>query len=183
MSWERRRAAVEKLLADGALEQVAPSTEVADRLIADAQAHIALASKGIIDDPPARSSLPTTPAARHARPYSPSKAYAARPEAATSRSSTPCEPSSTTAAVSRSSVASTTYDAVATAANIPTSTPPASPPTTPAKPFRPPGPRLAPLANSSTADGWPASSEATCTIRQTWLPPDPGLGIGLLLVR
>lgn len=51
MSWERGRAEVERLLADGELQQVTPSSEVAERLIADAEAHIGLATKGVDDDP------------------------------------------------------------------------------------------------------------------------------------
>lgn len=51
MSWERGRADIEHLIADGELEPLTPSNEVAERLLADAEAHIALASKGIEDDP------------------------------------------------------------------------------------------------------------------------------------
>jgi hypothetical protein len=51
VSWERGRADVERLLADGELEQVTPSAEVADRLLQNAEAHIGLASKGLDDDP------------------------------------------------------------------------------------------------------------------------------------
>ncbi|WP_420625527.1 HEPN domain-containing protein [Candidatus Poriferisodalis sp.] len=51
MSWERGRSTVERLLADGELQQVTPSSNVADRLLADAAAHIGLASKGITEDP------------------------------------------------------------------------------------------------------------------------------------
>ena len=51
MTWERGRADIERLIADGELERVTPSDEVAARLLADAEAHIALASKGIEDDP------------------------------------------------------------------------------------------------------------------------------------
>jgi CHASE1-domain containing sensor protein len=50
MSWERGRAEIERLL-DGELEQVTPSADVAGRLLANAEAHIGLASKGIEDDP------------------------------------------------------------------------------------------------------------------------------------
>lgn len=50
MSWERGRADIERLIADGELERVPPSDEVAARLLADAEAHIALASKGVEDD-------------------------------------------------------------------------------------------------------------------------------------
>jgi hypothetical protein len=51
MSWERGRVDVERLLDTGELERVTPSAEVAARLIANAEAHIALASKGVDDDP------------------------------------------------------------------------------------------------------------------------------------
>ena len=51
MSWTRGRADVEQLITDGELERVRPSVEVADRLIADASAHVSLASKGIEEDP------------------------------------------------------------------------------------------------------------------------------------
>jgi hypothetical protein len=51
MSWERGRADIERLIADGELERVTPSDEVARRLLADAEAHIGLASKGVEDDP------------------------------------------------------------------------------------------------------------------------------------
>ena len=51
MSWQRGHAEIRRLIADGELEQVAPSTEVAGRLVADADAHIGLASKGTADDP------------------------------------------------------------------------------------------------------------------------------------
>ena len=51
MSWERGRAEVERLIADGELEQVAPSADVAGRLLADATAHVNFASRGVEDDP------------------------------------------------------------------------------------------------------------------------------------
>jgi hypothetical protein len=51
MSWQRGRADIERLIADGELERTTPSGEVAERLLADADAHIALASKGKEDDP------------------------------------------------------------------------------------------------------------------------------------
>lgn len=51
MSWERGRADIERLLQGGELEHVTPSAAVAGRLIANAEAHIALASKGVDDDP------------------------------------------------------------------------------------------------------------------------------------
>jgi hypothetical protein len=51
MSWERGRADIERLIADGELERVEPSDEVAARLVTDANAHISLAAKGVEDDP------------------------------------------------------------------------------------------------------------------------------------
>lgn len=51
MTWERGRSEIERLIADGELEQVVPSAGVASRLLADATAHIRLASKGAADDP------------------------------------------------------------------------------------------------------------------------------------
>lgn len=51
MTWERGRADVEQLLTAGELERVTPSAEVASRLLGNAAAHIALAGKGVEDDP------------------------------------------------------------------------------------------------------------------------------------
>lgn len=51
MSWERGRPDIERLVNDGELERVTPSPEVADRLLVTADAHIALAGKGVEDDP------------------------------------------------------------------------------------------------------------------------------------
>ena len=51
MTWARGKAEVERLIRDGELEQVTPSREVADRLLADAAAHVGLATQGIDDDP------------------------------------------------------------------------------------------------------------------------------------
>jgi len=51
MTWERGRAEIERLVDGRELERVTPSPDVADRLIADATAHIALAGKGVGDDP------------------------------------------------------------------------------------------------------------------------------------
>lgn len=51
MTWERGRADIERLIADNELERVTPSDDVAARLVADAEAHVALAAKGIEDDP------------------------------------------------------------------------------------------------------------------------------------
>lgn len=51
MTWERGRDDIERLIADGEIERVTPSDEVGARLLSDSDAHIALASKGIQDDP------------------------------------------------------------------------------------------------------------------------------------
>lgn len=51
MTWERGRADVERLLAGGELERVTPSEDVAARLLADAERHLGLASKGVDGDP------------------------------------------------------------------------------------------------------------------------------------
>ncbi len=51
MSWERGRADVERLIADGGVERVTPSTDIAARLLGDSEAHINLAAKGVEDDP------------------------------------------------------------------------------------------------------------------------------------
>ncbi|MGH9113406.1 MAG: hypothetical protein ACRDZN_14095 [Acidimicrobiales bacterium] len=51
MSWERGRSDIERLIADGELEGVSSSDEVARRLLADAEAHVGLASKGVEADP------------------------------------------------------------------------------------------------------------------------------------
>lgn len=51
MTWEPGRAEIDKLLRDGELERVTPSEDVARRLLADARAHIALATKGVEEDP------------------------------------------------------------------------------------------------------------------------------------
>lgn len=62
MSWERGRADIERLIADGELERVPPPDEVAARLLSDAEAHIALASKGVEDDPAGASGVTEAPA-------------------------------------------------------------------------------------------------------------------------
>lgn len=51
MTWGRGRPEIDRLLADGELERVTPSEEVAARLLEDADAHLGLAAKGIADDP------------------------------------------------------------------------------------------------------------------------------------
>ena len=51
MTWERGRAEIDRLIAAGELERVTPSPDVADRLLADAGAHVRLASLGTVDDP------------------------------------------------------------------------------------------------------------------------------------
>jgi uncharacterized protein (UPF0332 family) len=50
-AWQRGRPAIERLLATGELDTVQPSPETAERLLAAATAHIALARKGIDEDP------------------------------------------------------------------------------------------------------------------------------------
>jgi hypothetical protein len=51
VTWGRGRAKIDQLLRAGELERVAPSEEVGARLLADAAAHINLASRGVEDDP------------------------------------------------------------------------------------------------------------------------------------
>ncbi|MDZ7734262.1 MAG: hypothetical protein U5R31_15350 [Acidimicrobiia bacterium] len=51
MTWARGRDEVQRLVDDGELEIVEASTDVADRLLQDADAHVRLASLGIDDDP------------------------------------------------------------------------------------------------------------------------------------
>lgn len=51
MSWKRGGPEIERLLRDGELERVTPSEDVAARLVATAEAHVHLASKGVEDDP------------------------------------------------------------------------------------------------------------------------------------
>ena len=51
MTWARGKAEIQKLIHDGELELVEASTDVANRLIADADAHLRLAAKGTEDDP------------------------------------------------------------------------------------------------------------------------------------
>lgn len=50
-TWRRGHPAVERLVGTGELEQVQSSPATAERLLAAAAAHIALARKGIDDDP------------------------------------------------------------------------------------------------------------------------------------
>ena len=71
MSWQRGHAEIQRLIADGELEQVAPSAEVAGRLVADADAHIGLASKGTADDPAGALQLSYDAARKAAAPGSP----------------------------------------------------------------------------------------------------------------
>ncbi len=54
MTWSRGRDTIERLLAAGELERVPPSPAVAGRLLEDAEAHIALARKGVADGSGAR---------------------------------------------------------------------------------------------------------------------------------
>jgi hypothetical protein len=107
MSWERGCSEIDRLIADGELERVEPSTDVGARLLTDANAHIALASKGIEDDPGGALHSATTPRASRPPRCCPCRVCEQLPEVATSRSSTRCERSSTIAAVLRSSVVST----------------------------------------------------------------------------
>jgi hypothetical protein len=51
MTWQRGRAAIERLIETGELEQVQPSSVTGERLLAAAAAHIQLAQRGIDDDP------------------------------------------------------------------------------------------------------------------------------------
>ena len=51
MTWVEGRSAVQRLIREGKLEQVERSSEVADRLLRDAHAHVRLASIGVDDDP------------------------------------------------------------------------------------------------------------------------------------
>jgi hypothetical protein len=51
MTWARGRDEVQRLIDDGEVEIVEASTDVADRLLRDAEAHIRLASLGLDDDP------------------------------------------------------------------------------------------------------------------------------------
>jgi hypothetical protein len=51
MSWERGKSDVQALIDSGEIEHVQPSTSVADRLVADSQAHARLAELGIDLDP------------------------------------------------------------------------------------------------------------------------------------
>jgi hypothetical protein len=50
-AWQRGRLAVERMLESGELEAVEPSSPTAERLLAAATAHIALARKGLDEDP------------------------------------------------------------------------------------------------------------------------------------
>lgn len=51
MPWQRGRETIERLIANGELEQVQPSAATAERLLAAADAHIRLARRGLDDDP------------------------------------------------------------------------------------------------------------------------------------
>ena len=64
MSWQRGRAEVERLIANGELEQVTPSAGVANRLMGDADAHIRLgrtSGAGGIRSPAGTPGSPTQP--------------------------------------------------------------------------------------------------------------------------
>jgi hypothetical protein len=52
MRWEQGRNAVERMLADGELQRVPASRTQADRLLAQARAHLASAAKVCDEDPP-----------------------------------------------------------------------------------------------------------------------------------
>jgi hypothetical protein len=65
MRWEQGRAAIERMLADGELQQVPASREQADRLLAQARVHVTSAAKVCDDDPPGGYAL-TYDAARKA---------------------------------------------------------------------------------------------------------------------
>ena len=51
MTWERGRTEVERLIREGGLERVEPSSDMAARLIAESEAHLRLSKKGVDDDP------------------------------------------------------------------------------------------------------------------------------------
>jgi hypothetical protein len=51
VTWKRGREEIERLLNDGELERVTPADEVSSRLVANAEAHVGLANKGVEDDP------------------------------------------------------------------------------------------------------------------------------------
>lgn len=51
MTWVRGRDEVQRLIDDGEVEIVEASTDVADRLLRDAEAHVRLASLGLDGDP------------------------------------------------------------------------------------------------------------------------------------
>jgi hypothetical protein len=52
MRWEQGRATIERMIADHELQQVPPSRDQADRLLAQARGHLASAVKVLDDDPP-----------------------------------------------------------------------------------------------------------------------------------
>jgi hypothetical protein len=84
MTWARGRDEVQRLIDDGEVEIVEASTDVADRLLRDAEAHIRLASLGLTTTQPARSSSATTPPAKHPPRSSRSKDCERPPAADTS---------------------------------------------------------------------------------------------------
>ena len=51
MTWARGRDEVQRLIGDKEIEHVEASTDVADRLLRDAEAHVRLAGLGLDDDP------------------------------------------------------------------------------------------------------------------------------------
>ncbi|MDZ4825588.1 MAG: hypothetical protein SGJ13_03885 [Actinomycetota bacterium] len=50
MTWARGREAVQRLIDDGEIDRVEPSTDIATRLLSDAEAHVALAALGVHTD-------------------------------------------------------------------------------------------------------------------------------------
>jgi hypothetical protein len=81
---KRGRDRIDRLIAEGKLELVAPSEQVAGRLLDDAEAHIRLATQGFADDLPEPSNSEMTQPARRRSRSSPSKASALRRAAGTS---------------------------------------------------------------------------------------------------
>lgn len=71
--WEQGRTTIDTLLADRRLERVAPSRELADALVDQAERHLATAAGNVQADPPGVSSWPTTPPARPSPQSSPTK--------------------------------------------------------------------------------------------------------------
>ena len=137
MIWQRGRAEVEQLIADGELQQVAPSAAVAGQLVADADAHVRLASKGTSDDPAGALQL-SYDAARKAA----AALLAIQGLRATTRGGHIAVIDAMRAQFNdrggmEASGACTPCAGAATAPSIPTKTPPESTRTTPSKPSTP----------------------------------------------